>query len=134
MAQYQQFILACGNGPGQADPTDGLLVEMRLGEQVKQAVRFGIDELQVRVDDGQEEAPFEVGLVREVGRSGAWPRHDHLNLGKWEASLLEVCAVLPKNDLPLVFVLLIGVEEGVGDDGVVFLAAGLLAFGLVAWT
>ena len=47
VAQYQQLILACRNGPGQADPTDGFLVEMRLSEQVKQAVRLRIDKLQV---------------------------------------------------------------------------------------
>ena len=133
MAQYQQFILACRNGPRQADSTDCLLVEVRLSQQVKQAVRLSINELQVRVDDCQEEAPFEVSLVWEVSRGSAWPWHDHLNLGKREASLLEVCAVLAQDYLPLVFVLLIGVEKRVGDDGVVLLASRLLAFGLEAW-
>lgn len=88
----------------------------------------------MRINDGQEESTFEISLIWEVVSSGTRPGHNDLDLGEWEASLLEICAVLPKDNLPLVVILLICVKECVRNDCVVFNAARLLSLGLEPWT
>ena len=65
----------------------------------------------MRVNNGKEESTLEVGLIWEVVLCCAGPRHNDLKLCQREAGLLEVCAVLAKDDLPLIFIRLIGVKE-----------------------
>ena len=110
-AQDQKLILTRGHCSRQTDSLHCLLIEIWFSEQVKQAVKFRIDEFNVVVNDAEEEAALEICLVREIVWRGPRSWHNDLDLGQREACLLEVRTVLTQDDLPLVLILLIGIKQ-----------------------
>ena len=100
---------------------------MTLTQEVKQAVGFSIDCLQMVLDHGQEEAAPESCLIWEVV-SCTRSRYYDLHFLDREGCLGKVRAVLSKDYLLLIEVLLGYIVHGVGYYCVVFFTSWNIPF------